>query len=186
MNLTNILSKLQKNDATGKLSLCKALQKSQAGYIEIYYIYWGEVKWERYKVSEIWSQIRDAGPQTYIMNTEQVTWGHTSDLQTGKKKSRVIRGEIQECMESLMLNSNWILNLKDTNKIQQQWRGEGPLICALRYCSQRSQSLWPRWGWRSITRRKWTLTLILISAGLEQISLHLSPYRRLSQTTTPS
>ncbi len=86
-----------------------------------------------------------------------------------------------------MLNRDWILNFKDTNKIQQVGRGELPLMCALRCCSRRSQILhWARRGRWSITRRKWPLALILISAGLEQISLHLSPYLSLSQTTARS
>lgn len=65
-------------------------------------------------------------------------------------------------------------------------RGERFLLCALPRCcccrcSYRSQMpLWVRWGQRSINRekigRKWPLALMLISAGLEQISRHLSPY----------
>lgn len=110
-----------------------------------------------------------------IMNIERVMWCHTSDLRTGKNRADWLEMRFKNTWKSLMLNMNWMLNLKDTNKIQQAWRGECPLICALRYCSHRSQSLWLRWGRRSITWRKWTLTLILISAGLEQISLHLSP-----------
>lgn len=75
-----------------------------------------------------------------------------------------------------MLNRNWILNFKDTNNIQQAGRAELPLMCALCCRSHRSHTLvCARWGQWSITRRKWPLALILISAGLEQISLHLSP-----------
>lgn len=82
----------------------------------------------------------------------------------------------------MMLNGS-----RDTNTSHPAWRQALRLICALCCFSPRSQTLLrQRRGRRSITRGKWPLALILISAGLEQISLHLSPYRKLSQTTTPS
>lgn len=55
-----------------------------------------------------------------------------------------------------------------------------------RCCSLCQIVVWARRPEWSITRRKWLLALILISAGLEQISFHLSPYLSLSWTTTPS
>lgn len=136
-------------------------------------------KWHRETVTVAETEVNVAGQQTpQTVTTEWVRGWSVKDYSSSKKKERKQADGRPDGWGSTTLGG-LVLNFKDTNKIQQaegEWR-HLPLICPLCCCFHRSQILlWARWGRWSITTRKWPLALILISAGLEQISWHLSPY----------
>lgn len=111
---------------------------------------------------------------TYTVKTARVRRGWLESFNLGSKEKK----------KKIYIKEYWISKTQ-TRFVRQ--RGERFISCALPgcccccYCSYRGQMpLWVRWGQRSINRekigRKWPLALMLISAGLEQISWHLSPY----------